>query len=619
MSTPSPRPLTEDIRVLSPNHPQLHVDAAHYANRAVLLDDGWPSRLEFAGHSYLNNLFTLSQGYRIDNQVRGMLGVTAANSVNRAQFGARVTNDSAGQSGYGRFLQEVPQSARSATAGGAYPGRGGATVILIGINDLGQLVPSGDGGTVMAQVRTAITHALRTIISRARASSVYEAGGGEQSGQWSFGAGFSSQTSVTGNSGTAYRRATSTTSATATFTLPSDFPGGTVAIGLRGSVGALGGTITWSGTASQGTSGTTSVSNLMPSATAGGNRGHIVRRVTGLTSGDASKTIVATVTSVDSTGEVGIDYAQIEATANPPLVVLCNVPRLKSNSAYSGYGNYWGGTGTPGSTGDADVAALNAAYASLVGEFSDGSVVLADIDGALGKTSAWYQSDGVHPNELGSSAIARAIVTAIRTSYIGPAGLATEYVGRSGLTISRQSQQIYTSPQFGDSNSSITLDTTGRIYAIPFRSTGGPWHRNEDRFQNAIFEVTTAGTASSVRMGIYDDLNGTDYPHGLVEEIASGPFATTSGGLQFKTTSRVLDPGAYWLVLQVEAAGSGHAAVRAISGPTLGGQLFTVFGALAPFAGWQADLGSGGALPAVFPSGASGVGSAPLVALQAVA
>ncbi|WP_239382440.1 hypothetical protein, partial [Frankia sp. CIT1] len=284
--------------------------------------------------------------------------------------------------GYATVLSQEAKTAR----GAPYVASEGTAVLCWGINDLGNR-----GNTT--QLRTAFIHALRAAISRHRAASVRE----HTDSTVSVSGGAVATTGGAYSSGDSVRYWT-TAGGSFTITLPADFPGGTIAIGLVGAAGPYGGTITWGGNASAGTTGTTSTSAVMP---AGLTHGHLVRRVAGLDVSDAGKTIIGTITGVDSGGVVALDYWQIEATT-PPLTVVCTIPRLRDSGAYGGYS---------AGVGDADVAAWNAAITTLVGEFTTG-VALADIDAAIGKNPSRYAVDGVHPNELGARAIADTVIDA---------------------------------------------------------------------------------------------------------------------------------------------------------------------------------------------------------------
>lgn len=361
-----------------------------------------PHQLLFYGHSYFQLVggVLFSAGYRTDRLVAGRLGAPDNRIINRAVTGCRLLQEGAAAGGYANVLQASAKNARTAP----YIGSDGTAFGCWGINDFGQL-------GVSQQIRTAFQHAQRTVISRHRAASVRE-----NSDATVTNSGGSNGSSTAFNSGTTFRRLTGVGNSV-TITLMSDFPGGTIALGLVGAAGPFGGTVAFSGTASAGTAGSLSTSNIMPQASV--THGAMVSRISGLTAADAGKTITATVTALDASGEVDFDYWQVEA-AEPPLFVWCNVPRLRDPAAYAGF---------PVVLSDADIANVNADIAAVVDEF-DSAVVLADIDAALGKDPALFAPDGVHPNELGARAVAEAIVSAIRLAApaLSPFQLTTDYL-----------------------------------------------------------------------------------------------------------------------------------------------------------------------------------------------
>lgn len=515
--------------------------------------------INFAGHSYLNTTIGVyDQAYRIDYLVRAMYGISPNATTNRALSGAKLCAENPGNAGWATTLQQDFKPLR----GAPYVSRAGMAVYCWGINDPGMLVPASDPGTVMTQIRAQFKHALRAVISRHRSATVFEAGGAEQAAAWTaFGAGFASQASVNFNSGTAYRRATATTNATATFTIPADFPGGNIAMGFVGAAGVFGGTVTVGGTFS-GAKPTISTSNMMPVGGAGGH-GHYCQRWANLPSSDATKTITLTVATVDASGEIGVDYAQIEADP-PPLVVVCNIARLVNNAAYASYGNYWGGTGTPGSTGDGDVANFNADIASVVAEF-DGAVVVADIDTALGKNAAYFGVDGIHPNEHGTRKCAQAIKTAIDAAPVGVDNLYQDYRATLGVRVPRSSQCWY-GPEVNMATATALTSpmVLGDTYAIPW-----PVTEAAERYDGVAIHVTTAFTGTALlRVGLYDDEDWLGYPQCVIDDFGTTWSSALTGtgvkAILTPTVNRALDPGMYWLVLKEE----GTIAAGAVAGYT---------------------------------------------------
>ncbi len=521
--------------------------------------------MNFAGHSYLNTtLGVYDQAYRIDYILRGMFDVSPNAVTNRALAGATLCSENPANAGWCTILQQVKKPPR----GAPYVARGGVFVNCWGINDIGKLIPSSDFGvgTVYTQIRGAFKNALRAVISRERAAHVAEAGSTDQSSQWSFQSGWLDQANLTSNSGAGYRRYPGNTvfnNAVATYTIPADFPGGTVAFGFAGAAGAFGGTLTVGGTA--GVTGTISTSNIMPGAS--GSHGHVCVRYA-LTAGNAGQTITFTVTATDTTtgtSEIAIDYAQIEATT-PNLVVVCNIARLLNAAAYASYSSpasYWSNGSNAGASGDTDVANFNADVASVAAEF-DGNVVAADIDSALGKVTANYGPDGIHPSEIGALLCASAIRTAVNNAPVQDTALFQDFRATLGQRRARASQCWYL-PEVTSYTATATLLATGNVYAYPWIVTEAA-----ERYDGVAVEVTTAGVGGTarVRCGIYDDEDWLGYPQCVLDDWGSiNATATGVKTVLTPTVNRPVDPGLYWVALKVDSIGTGTGgALRAYSG-----------------------------------------------------
>ena len=513
--------------------------------------------LEVCGHSYFQSTVgTYDQASRIDQKLRALLGVDLLAFKNRALTGACLCKENPGNAGWATVLQQCRRPLR----GAPYPGRGGVYVNVWGINDIGILVPSGDAGTVMTQVRNAFKNALRAVISRQQAGTVYEAGGSDEAGAgWSFNSGWTNTTGQhTGNSGDGWRNFAGTASFinnVATFTIPADFPGGWIALGFQGAAGVFGGVVTLGGTA--GWTGTVSTSNIMPAAS--GSHGHVcVRKL--FTSSNAGQTITITATSTDTTSgtsNIALDYLQIEATSNagvpiPPLVVVCNAPRATTNAAYASYaGSYWAGTGTPGSTGDTDIGNLNTDIASVVAEFPAGSVVVADLDSVLAKTVALFASDGIHPNELGAQPAAQAVRDAILAAPVSDVSWSSDARDAGAVRVPRRALCWDFPDGIEGSPTTTTLAMTNlSLWAWDLTVTEAG-----ERWDMLSFEVTTASTGGGglLRFGLFDDEDWVDYPQCLVQDW--GTAATTTLGIRTLAINWPPDVGAYWLVMKVDSVG----------------------------------------------------------------
>lgn len=525
--------------------------------------------LEVCGHSYFQSTVgTFDQASRIDQKLRALLGVDLLAFKNRALTGACLCKENPGNAGWATVLQQTRRPLR----GAPYPGRGGVYVDCWGINDIGILVPSGDTGTVMTQVRGAFKNSLRAVISRQQAGTVYEAGGTDEAGAgWSFNSGWtltSGQNAA--NSGNGWRNFAGTTTFTnnvATFTIPADFPGGWIALGFQGAAGVFGGVVTLGGTA--GWTGTVSTSNIMPAAS--GSHGHVcVRKL--FTSGNAGQTITITATSTDTTSgtsNIALDYLQIEAVSNAgvsiaPLVVVCSAPRATTNAAYASYaGSYWSGTGTPGSTGDTDMANLNTDIASVVAEFPAGTVVVADIDSVMAKTAALYASDGIHPNELGAQLAAQVIRNTIRQASVGDVSWSSD-ARDAGAVRNPRRALCWDFPDglIGNPTTAVTAAlATGQAWAWPLYVT-----ESAERWDMLSFEVTTASTGAGtpLHFALYDDEDQLCYPQCLVQDW--GTAVTTSTGIKTLAINWPPDVGLYWLVMKVDTVGTVTGVLRGHSG-----------------------------------------------------
>lgn len=526
-----------------------------------------PSYMIFAGHSFFNRAGNVpDQAYRLDQAAQGLMGIPREAVITRAATGAALLNDGPSNYGYNNFLQ----NSKRTNTGAPYVGNSGTYCFCYGINDMGKLIPSSDypAATIQAQIKTALQHAWRTLISRARASVIYECGGSDESGQWAFGAGMTNNSNTDfACSGNGYRSATSTTNANATFTIPSDFPGGTIAVGFLGAYGAAGqagagGTWTIGGTFSGSGGANIVTSNLMPVGSA--QRAHYIRRFTSLPASDAGKTMIFTVSAVDASGTVGIDYAQIEATTDIPLVVMCNIARQLTNSAYStNYGSsYWANASNLGATGDTDVAAFNTALASVVAEF-DQYVVIADIDKALAKSSTFIGADGLHPNQAGCLSGGQAIWNAIVTAPTSYNNLVPDWRIAGGDRRPRISQCWYGPEVENQATATVTMASqTMYLYPIIVSESNEVW-------DTIAFEVTTAavGGSPTVHLGLYADEGWTGRPQAAFFDWGSTAITTT--GVKTITTTVTLDPGLYWLAFDLELQGSTTpGAVRAFTGKT---------------------------------------------------
>jgi hypothetical protein len=424
------------------------------------------------GHSYFMYAFgTRTPAGRADSIFRNTMNVDHTSWRNFAVAGSRLIFQGASTGGWVRPMSTLLGAPPGATSQGApYISQGGAYLLCWGLNDVGY-----NGNT--AQNNAAFASVMTAVISRCRASvfrpSNYAGAAGTGTiayvGFTNFGTDTAAWIDQSSNGFVEY---STTVGNTITITLPSDYNGETVVTGFLGTAGVTGGTLTYSGTA--GVTGTLYTGNVVPAASLGVP--YIVRRITGLTSANASQTIIMTVSSLDSGGSVTFDGFWLEAD-NPPPVLVCNIAR-PTNAGYvlwagtftatalsgtavsstpstvtltgtwglptaglmtipsaggtvtlswtgttttqltgvttsGGSGNYSSNSLSWGGPTDTDVAAINAVLPAVIASF-DTMVQLVDIDSAVAKTAAWFGPDGVHLNEIGAARVADAMTTALR-------------------------------------------------------------------------------------------------------------------------------------------------------------------------------------------------------------
>jgi hypothetical protein len=380
-----------------------------------------PARVNWYGGAYLQQGVPADPDYVLPNVAMGMLHNDPPDSVNRGVTSVppawNLLSDASNAQTYGGQAA-FTQSVRKKTGGAPYVSKDGMFAFFYGLWDLAA-VTSGQGSGVMTQLNQnatgAIVHSLRDMIAHARASVIlpytdasFSLTGGSNSGvvqyAWSGGG--------AGQGGTFHNY--NTTSTGWTWTIPADFAGSAVTISMLGSVGAFGGTVTWTGTLfSTGgiaNPGPVSTSNITPAAS--GARARVCQRFSGLSSANAGQTVIGTITALDAGGSVGLDCAYLEGPY-PNLTAVFGAPRLATSAAYAtlaGTGSYW--NGNSGSTGDGDVLQLNTALKALVAEF-DAKTFYVDTDAIMQKQATLYASDGVTLGAFGVHAMASQFITAL--------------------------------------------------------------------------------------------------------------------------------------------------------------------------------------------------------------
>lgn len=511
-----------------------------------------PNYWQLWGHSLIMVAYgTADQTGRIDSQLRTSLNIDHGSWENRARDGAQLVQDVRANAGYARVLQEELPAIRA----NPYVTNSGSNLLVWGINDIGNRPPNSE-----ANIFTAYTNALRTVISRMRASSVWL---NDAATTLAYGAGFTSVDPTDflyTSSNTALRRATTTTSATITITIPADYQGETIAICFLAPPGATGGTVTWSGTA--GLTGTTALKTIAVT----GHHCPVTKRYVASVTG-STQTIIATVTQIDGGGVVEFDSWWLESKT-PPAVIVCDLPKPTA-ATYTGF--YAGWTGTEAAK-DANVDTFNANMASVIAEF-DGMVQMAYLSAVFDKAGTDLLFDGIHPNERGAGKAVDQILAAKNRLTL---------VGSYGETANLNPPANRKAPDLRPRRSGLwyTTDcaTTGSVYtavaqdmfAYPIMVTAG-----RERWINFSIEPTNAIAGTAIRWGVFDDVGTTGYPQNSIVELTSAGAFTIVNTATIKTSPdnptagnifQVMEPALYWVVVKFTTIGVAHT-FKTITGP----------------------------------------------------
>lgn len=249
-------------------------------------------------------------------------------------------------------------------------------IVSSGLNDLATL-----GVGAMAPW----VEASRRVLCRLRAGAVFE----DSHASVAYSAGFTAQANTVRNSGAGYRQSVAVGD-TATITVPADFPGGELDLGLiiqNGQTAAA--SITVDGSAA----GQPTVAYGTTFVPAAAGFTGVVKRLTGLAAG--AHTIVITTTAGNTF--LGFDSWEVAADT-PPLIAFPLCARVPA-----------------GSVSDADVATFNTTILRpLASEFLDGRVFAPDIDTALAKAAVNFNAAGDHPNDRGHQVIASLVSNEFR-------------------------------------------------------------------------------------------------------------------------------------------------------------------------------------------------------------
>jgi len=267
---------------------------------------------------------------------------------------------------------------------------------------------------------------------------------------------------------------------------------------------------------------------------------------------------------------------------------------------------------------DLDVTNLNTAITNCIATW-DGMVQLVDLDGAFGADAnvpnsihSYFSYDGLHTNENGQVMIVRETIKAYN-KLVAPATdevtgeLADLHCGSLSLpTPDRRvirSGQVYTS-ECRQLSGTVTA-VVGDLWASPY------YFCESNLMLTTIYVEQTnapATSGSSIRCGIYDDINYTGYPQNLRYEFTfAGAFAmgtTAAMKTVLSNLTYATKQGLYWLVLKVDALGTNASIFRAILGPSRYMPNWAAAGGSATPAGWKVSgVTSPAALPGFFPTG----------------
>ena len=452
------------------------------------------TKIEVSGHSIAFGVG--ASNYATTAFSRKLAAMLHAQERNISRGGAVVswdesaTGTTSGDGGYARVLQKIKPTATQAP----YLPMDGIGVVEYGLNDTSYL---GNG------VTTPIENGLRTVIARYLAGAVFEDNDPSVSytGTW----GTTGATRF--NSGTSFT-STATNGDSYTISVPSDFPGGTIDIGLIAESNGNSGTYTF--TVDGSAAGSVSTSGQAASSHSTG----MVYRITGLSSG--AHTIVGTVSAVS--GATHFDYWQIES--EKPRIVL-----LPSSFRAYDYSTVFGGR--PYTPTDSDITDLNNVKQSLASEFGS-NVIYVDLDSAINKQQVNFSSDGVHPNDRGYSLIAnelyKALVKAPFTSEDLSYASAIPINYQNNVTF-RNNNDTATAFQIQNANgtSLFNVDSTTGFVGIGTSSPGNllDLQASTNTIRGVSIKNSSSGTGAVSAVVYTNDINAVGYTG-----LASSNYAT---------------------------------------------------------------------------------------------
>jgi hypothetical protein len=350
-----------------------------------LKDTDTVSSIEWYGHSIVN----LGATDRINGTSQRASQLLGAEAIDRSSAGAVLAWHEAGAiaavAGNGGWAH-IYRNTDVSTSTVIYEPKRDTVIIDFGINDLVKI------GTNSAPFINSLTAA----ISRFNAAAVFE----ESHASVAYGGAWNAQTTGAATapalwaSNNSYASCTSTTR-TVTVTVPSDFPGGTVALGFLCDSSGHG--AQWSISVDGGAATLVEARAVNAKDWVTGSEATwspVVYRATGLAAG--THTIIATVNAISTTAY--FDAWWIEA-ASPPQVGVVQQYKLPSYAFYTALA-------VPYPPVDADIDTLNGWMTTVVGNFSNAFTI--PTDDVINKSSTLL-ADGLHPNDRGHALIAARI------------------------------------------------------------------------------------------------------------------------------------------------------------------------------------------------------------------
>jgi hypothetical protein len=283
-------------------------------------------------------------------------------------------------------------------------------------------------------------------------------------------------------------------------------------------------------------------------------------------------------------------------------------------SYYTTNTDFSGATVASHSAADGHVTSLNTAVATTVAGF-DTSVGIVDLDALFASDASpptgqysWFCIDGMHPSDIGSFAMWKAIFDAgnlLRPvndgSNLGALEFAASPAYVSGVLRRGVASGLVRTPAFAAVSGTAYTCVAGVMFFVPIIVT-----EPTEQWTSLLLEQTNApATAgSNIRVGLYDDWNWKWKPQDLRTEFTGSAFAmgTTSGMKTVASFTLPVKPGLYWIGIKVDSLGTTASQIRAFTGPVRDMPPFPATSFATAVTSWQVTGLSAGALPTIAPS-----------------